>query len=216
MTKEKYSLLPLRDIVVYPKMIVPLFVGREKSIKALQKSVDNDQNIVLVTQKDPSVEDPQKEDVFQIGTLGTVLQLLKLPDDTVKVLVEGLERVRLDNVEPSDAGLEAEITILPDSKDDNPELEGIVRAVLSQFEEYVKLSKKIPPEVLVSVNQIEDYTKLADTIASHLALKLADKQALLEGKSLSERFEMLLGFMDAEITMLEVENRIRNRVRKQM
>ena len=216
MTKEKYSLLPLRDIVVYPKMIVLLFVGREKSIKALQKSVDNDQNIVLVTQKDPSVEDPQKEDVFQIGTLGTVLQLLKLPDDTVKVLVEGLERVRLDNVEPSDAGLEAEITILPDSKDDNPELEGIVRAVLSQFEEYVKLSKKIPPEVLVSVNQIEDYTKLADTIASHLALKLADKQALLEGKSLSERFEMLLGFMDAEITMLEVENRIRNRVRKQM
>lgn len=216
MTKEKYSLLPLRDIVVYPKMIVPLFVGREKSIKALQKSVDNDQNIVLVTQKDPSVEDPQKEDVFQIGTLGTVLQLLKLPDDTVKVLVEGLERVRLDNVEPSDAGLEAEITILPDSKDDNPELEGIVRAVLSQFEEYVKLSKKIPPEVWVSVNQIEDYTKLADTIASHLALKLADKQALLEGKSLSERFEMLLGFMDAEITMLEVENRIRNRVRKQM
>lgn len=216
MTKEKYSLLPLRDIVVYPKMIVPLFVGRKKSIKALQKSVDNDQNIVLVTQKDPSVEDPQKEDVFQIGTLGTVLQLLKLPDDTVKVLVEGLERVRLDNVEPSDAGLEAEITILPDSKDDNPELEGIVRAVLSQFEEYVKLSKKIPPEVLVSVNQIEDYTKLADTIASHLALKLADKQALLEGKSLSERFEMLLGFMDAEITMLEVENRIRNRVRKQM
>lgn len=216
MTKEKYSLLPLRDIVVYPKMIVPLFVGREKSIKALQKSVDNDQNIVLVTQKDPSVEDPQKEDVFQIGTLGTVLQLLKLPDDTVKVLVEGLERVRLDNVESSDAGLEAEITILPDSKDDNPELEGIVRAVLSQFEEYVKLSKKIPPEVLISVNQIEDYTKLADTIASHLALKLADKQALLEGKSLSERFEMLLGFMDAEITMLEVENRIRNRVRKQM
>lgn len=216
MTKEKYSLLPLRDIVVYPKMIVPLFVGREKSIKALQKSVDNDQNIVLVTQKDPSVEDPQKEDVFQIGTLGTVLQLLKLPDDTVKVLVEGLERVRLDNVESSDAGLEAEITVLPDSKDDNPELEGIVRAVLSQFEEYVKLSKKIPPEVLVSVNQIEDYTKLADTIASHLALKLTDKQALLEGKSLSERFEMLLGFMDAEITMLEVENRIRNRVRKQM
>ena len=144
------------------------------------------------------------------------MQLLKLPDDTVKVLVEGLERVRLDNVEPSDAGLEAEITILPDSKDDNPELEGIVRAVLSQFEEYVKLSKKIPPEVLISVNQIEDYTKLADTIASHLALKLADKQALLEGKSLSERFEMLLGFMDAEITMLEVENRIRNRVRKQM
>ena len=214
--KDNYPLLPLRDIVVYPKMIVPLFVGREKSIKALQKGVDNDQNIVLVTQKDPTVEDPKSEDIFKVGTLGTVLQLLKLPDGTVKVLIEGLERVKLDKIIPSEDMIEAEITILPDAEEDNPELDGIVRAVLSQFEEYVKLSKKTPPEVLVSVNQIQDYTKLADTIASHLALKLNDKQALLEGKSLSERFEMLLGFMDAEITMLEVENRIRNRVRKQM
>lgn len=214
--KEKYPLLPLRDIVVYPKMIVPLFVGREKSINALQKVVDNDQNIVLVTQKDPSIEDPSAEDIFRVGTLGTVLQLLKLPDGTVKALIEGLERVKLDKIEPADNMIEAEITILPDAEEDNPELEGIVRAVLSQFEEYVKLSKKTPPEVLVSVNQIDDYTKLADTIASHLALKITDKQALLEGKSLAERFEMLLGFMDSEITMLEVENRIRNRVRKQM
>lgn len=214
--KDSYPLLPLRDIVVYPKMIVPLFVGREKSIKALQKGVDNDQNIVLVTQKDPAVEDPKSDDIFQVGTLGAVLQLLKLPDGTVKVLVEGLERVKLDKIMSSDDMIEAEITILPDVEEDNPELDGIVRAVLSQFEEYVKLSKKTPPEVLVSVNQIQDYTKLADTIASHLTLKLNDKQALLEGKSLSERFEMLLGFMDAEITMLEVENRIRNRVRKQM
>ncbi len=214
--KDNYPLLPLRDIVVYPKMIVPLFVGREKSIKALQKGVDNDQNIVLVTQKDPAVEDPKSEDIFQVGTLGTVLQLLKLPDGTVKVLIEGLERIKLDKIIPSEDMIEAEITILPDAEEDNPELDGIVRAVLSQFEEYVKLSKKTPPEVLVSVNQIQDYTKLADTIASHLALKLNDKQALLEGKSLFERFEMLLGFMDAEITMLEVENRIRNRVRKQM
>ena len=214
--KEKYPLLPLRDIVVYPKMIVPLFVGRAKSINALQKAVDNEQNVVLATQKDPSVEDPKEDDIFHVGTLGTVLQLLKLPDGTVKVLIEGLERVRLDKIELSDDMMESEITILPDVAEDNPELEGIVRAVLSQFEEYVKLSKKTPPEVLVSVNQIEDYTKLADTIASHLALKIADKQALLEGKSLYERFEKLLGFMDAEITMLEVENRIRNRVRKQM
>ena len=216
MKKEKYPLLPLRDIVVYPKMIVPLFVGRQKSINALQKVVDNDQNIVLVTQKDPAIEDPKADDIFHVGTLGTVLQLLKLPDGTVKALIEGLERVKLDKVEPLDDMIEAEITILPDAEEDNPELEGIVRAVLSQFEEYVKLSKKTPPEVLVSVNQIDDYTKLADTIASHLALKINDKQALLEGKSLAERFEMLLGFMDAEITMLEVENRIRNRVRKQM
>ena len=214
--EEKYPLLPLRDIVVYPKMIVPLFVGRAKSINALQKAVDNDQNIVLVTQKDPSVEDPQAEDIFHVGTLGTVLQLLKLPDGTVKVLVEGLERVKLNKITSGEDMSEAEITIMPDAEEDNPEIEGIVRAVLSQFEEYVKLSKKTPPEVLVSVNQIEDHTKLADTIAAHLALKIADKQALLEGKSLAERFEMLLGFMDAEITMLEVENRIRNRVRKQM
>ncbi len=216
MKKEKYPLLPLRDIVVYPKMIVPLFVGRAKSINALQKGVDNDQNIILVTQKDASIEDPTADDIFHVGTLGTVLQLLKLPDGTVKVLVEGLERVKLDKIEAVDDMIEAEITVLPDEAEDNPELEGIVRAVLAQFEEYVKLSKKTPPEVLVSVNQIEDRTKLADTIASHLALKIADKQALLEGKSLAERFEMLLGFMDAEITMLEVENRIRNRVRKQM
>ncbi len=214
--KEKFPLLPLRDIVVYPKMIVPLFVGRSKSINALQKVVDNDQNVVLVTQKDPSIEDPTSDDIFHVGTLGTVLQLLRLPDGTVKALIEGLERVNLENITSKDDMIEAEITILPDVEEDNPELEGIVRAVLSQFEEYVKLSKKTPPEVLVSVSQIDDHTKLADTIASHLSLKIADKQALLEGKSLSERFEMLLGFMDAEITMLEVENRIRNRVRKQM
>ena len=214
--KDKYPLLPLRDIVVYPKMIVPLFVGRKKSINALQKVVDNDQNIVLVTQKDPTTEDPTSDDVFHVGTLGTVLQLLKLPDGTVKALIEGVERVKIDKIIPNDDMIEVEITVNPDKPDDNPELEGIVRAVLSQFEEYVKLSKKLPPEVLVSVNQITDNTKLADTIASHLSLKINDKQALLEGKSLSERFELLLGFMDAEITMLEVENRIRNRVRKQM
>ena len=213
---SKYPLLPLRDIVVYPKMIVPLFVGRAKSINALQSVADSDQTVVLVTQKDPTVEDPTSDDIFQVGTLGTILQLLKLPDGTVKALIEGVERVRLDSIETGSDMMSASISILPDSTDEDPELEGIVRAVLSQFEEYVKLSKKTPPEVLISVNQIEDNSKLADTIASHLSLKIADKQALLEGKSLSERFEKLLGFMDAEITMLEVENRIRNRVRKQM
>ena len=214
--KESYPLLPLRDIVVYPKMIVPLFVGREKSIKALQQAVDSDQNIVLVTQKNAETEEPKEDDIYQVGTLGTVLQLLKLPDGTVKVLVEGLERVKLKKFSADENILEAEIVVMPDDPEDSPELEGAVRAVLSQFDEYVKLSKKIPPEVLVSVNQIEDYTKLADTIASHLSLKIADKQALLEGKSLAERFEKLIGFMDSEITLLEVENRIRNRVRKQM
>lgn len=214
--KEKYPVLPLRDIVVYPKMIVPLFVGREKSINALQEAMDNDQNIVLATQKDSTTEYPKSEDIFHVGTLGTVLQLLRLPDGTVKVLIEGLERVKLNKVSDEAAYMSANITVLPEKEDDSPELEGIVRAVLSQFEEYVKLSKKTPPEVLVAVNQIDDYSKLADTIASHLSLKIADKQSLLEGATLSERFEKILEFMDAEITLLEVENRIRNRVKKQM
>ncbi len=214
--KEKYPVLPLRDIVVYPKMIVPLFVGREKSIRALQEVVDTDQNIVLSTQKDASVENPSGDDIFHVGTLGTVLQLLRLPDGTVKVLIEGLERVKLDKIYDNEDFLTANITVMPESNADEAELEGVVRAVLAQFEEYVKLSKKTPPEVLVAVNQIDDYSKLADTIASHLALKIADKQALLEGQTLSERFEKILEFMDAEITLLEVENKIRNRVKKQM
>lgn len=214
--KEKYPVLPLRDIVVYPKMIVPLFVGREKSINALQKVVDGDQNIILVTQKDAAVEDPGSDDVYHVGTIGTVLQLLRLPDGTVKVLIEGLERVKIDKFYTNGSFMEANITVLPEVENDNLELEGLVRAVLSQFEEYVKLSKKTPPEALIAVNQIEDYSKLADTVATHLALKIPEKQALLEGATLSERFEKILGFMDAEITMLEVENKIKNRVKKQM
>ena len=214
--KEKYPVLPLRDIVVYPKMIVPLFVGREKSINALQEVVDKDQNIILTTQKDAAIEDPTSNDVYHVGTIGTVLQLLRLPDGTVKVLIEGLERVKIDKFYNTKSFMEANVTILPEIENNNQELEALVRAVLSQFEEYVKLSKKTPPEVLVAVNQIEDYSKLADTIASHLALKIPEKQALLEGTTLSERFEQILGFMDAEITMLEVENRIKNRVKKQM
>ena len=214
--KEKYPVLPLRDIVVYPKMIVPLFVGREKSINALQEVVDNDQNIILATQKDATVEDPTDDDIYHVGTIGTVLQLLRLPDGTVKVLIEGLERVKIDKFYKNQSYIEASVTILPDSDKNTQELEALVRAVLSQFEEYVKLSKKTPPEVLVAVNQIDDYSKLADTIASHLSLKIADKQALLEGATLNERFEKILGFMDAEITLLEVENKIKTRVKKQM
>ena len=214
--KEKFPVLPLRDIVVYPKMIVPLFVGREKSINALQKVVDSDQNIILVTQKDAAVENPSDDDVYHVGTIGTVLQLLRLPDGTVKVLIEGLERVKINKFYKNDSFMEASLTILPDAEKNNSELEALARAVLSQFEEYVKLSRKTPPEVLVAVNQIDDFSKLADTIASHLSLKIADKQALLEGATLSERFEKILGFMDAEITLLEVENKIKNRVKKQM
>lgn len=214
--KNIYPVLPLRDIVVYPKMIVPLFVGREKSIRALQKVVDQDQNIILLTQKEAAIEDPTENDVYHVGTVGTVLQMLKLPDGTVKVLIEGMERVKISKFIDNPDYMEVEAEILPDAEDNSTELEALVRAVLSQFEEYVKLSKKTPPEVLVSVNQIEDNSKLADTIASHLALKIADKQALLEGRTLKERFEKILGFMDAEITLLEVENKIKTRVKKQM
>lgn len=215
--KKKYPVLPLRDIVVYPKMIVPLFVGRDKSIRALQSVVDTEGNIILATQKDSAVEDPQSDDIYHIGTLGTVVQMLKLPDGTVKVLIEGMERVKISKFLKNKEFLEAEAEVIPEAKTKNSlELEALVRAVLSQFEEYVKLSKKTPPEVLVSVNQIEDFGKLADTIAAHLSLKIADKQALLEGKTLAERFEKILGFMDAELTVLEVENKIKSRVKKQM
>lgn len=213
---KTYPVLPLRDIVVYPKMIVPLFVGREKSIKALQSVVEGEQSIVLLTQKNASVEDPTPEDVFEVGTLGTILQLLKLPDGTVKVLIEGVERVKVKKFIKNDDFMEVKADILPQEDDNSAELEAMARAVLSQFEEYVKLSKKTPPEVLVAVNQIEDYAKLADTIASHLALKINDKQALLEGQTLKDRFEKILGFMNAEITLLEVENKIKSRVKKQM
>lgn len=216
MNKETYPILPLRDIVVYPKMIVPLFVGREKSIKALQQAIDNDQNIVLATQKEAAVEDPKPEDIFKVGTLGTVVQLVRLPDGTVKVLVEGLERVKIDDFIMADGFMQVDVEILAEDNVHDVETEALSRAVLSQFEEYVKLSKKVPPEVLVSVSQIEDYNKLADTIASHLSLKINEKQVLLEGKTLKDRFNKILEFMDAEITLLEVENKIKSRVKKQM
>ena len=214
--KEIYPVLPLRDIVVYPKMIVPLFVGRDKSIKALQTAADNDDNIVLVTQKDSAVEDPSPADLYHIGTLGAVLQMLKLPDGTLKVLIEGMERVKLEKFPEDTDFITAKVSPLPENAETGLELEALSRAVISQFEDYIKLSKKIPPEVLVSVNQIEDYSKLADTIASHLSLKVPEKQELLEAKTLKLRFEKILGFMNAELTLLEVENKIKNRVKKQM
>lgn len=214
--KETFPLLPLRDIVVYPKMIVPLFVGREKSIRALQSAIDHDQSIVLATQKDAAVEEPEENDIFKIGTLGTVVQLVKLPDGTVKVLVEGMERVKIDTFIPNDGFMKVEVVSLPETEEHDVEEEALSRAVLSQFEEYVKLSKKTPPEVLVSVSQIDDLNKLADTISSHLSLKIEDKQALLECVTLKERFHKLLELMDSEITLLEVENKIKSRVKKQM
>ncbi len=216
--KETFPVLPLRDIVVFPKMIVPLFVGREKSIAALQEIINSEKNIILITQKDASTEDPTAKDVYDVGVLGTVLQLLKLPDGTLKVLIEGLERVKIDKFLKNDSFLEAYATILPQPDEDEKDfkMQAMVRAVMGQFEEYVKLSHKVSSDVLPSVAQIKDYSKLADTIASHLSLKIAEKQMLLEAHSLSDRFEKILGFMDAEITMIEVENKIKNRIKNQM
>ncbi len=216
-TKIKCPVLPLRDIVVYPKMIVPLFVGREKSIKALQSVADDDGNIILLTQKDATIDDPQSDDVYHIGTLGAIVQMLRLPDGTVKVLIEGMERVKIAKFCKNKEFMLAEAETLPEEESRNSlELEALVRAVLSQFEEYVKLSRKTPPEVLVSVNQLKDYAKMADTIAAHLSLKIEDKQALLEGRTLADRFEKILEFMNSELTVLEVESKIKNRVKKQM
>ena len=215
-TDTKYPVLPLRDIVVFPHMIVPLFVGREKSIKALEDVMNDDKQILLTTQKDAANDDPGKEDVYQIGTIGTVLQLLKLPDGTVKVLVEGSFRAKISNFTDNEAFFEAYAEKIEEIDGDQQEQTALGRAVVTQFEQYIKLNKKIPPEVLTSVKQIEDTAKLADTIASHLAVKISEKQALLELDSILERLEKIYAHMEGEIGVLQVEKRIRNRVKRQM
>lgn len=211
-----YPVLPLRDIVVFPHMIVPLFVGREKSVRALEDVMKEDRQILLVAQKNAAQDDPSSEDIFTVGTVSTVLQLLKLPDGTVKVLVEGGKRARILRFTDRPAFFEAEVQVIEDRPADRQELEALARSVVSQFEQYIKLNKKIPPEVLVSINQIEDPSKLADTVASHLALKIADKQELLEIESVIERLERIYSHMESEIGVLQVEKRIRNRVKRQM
>ena len=211
-----YPVLPLRDIVVFPHMIVPLFVGREKSINALEDVMQEDKQVFLATQKNAGVDDPSYDDVFEIGTIGTILQLLKLPDGTVKVLVEGTQRAKIRKYLDNDKFFEAEAEKIEDSGEDNQEQKALSRAVVTQFEQYIKLNKKIPPEVLVSVNQIDDASKLADTIASHIAVKIQEKQELLELSSVSERLEKIFSHMEGEIGVLQVEKRIRNRVKRQM
>ncbi|MGQ0527618.1 MAG: endopeptidase La [Alphaproteobacteria bacterium] len=213
---DSYAVLPLRDIVVFPNMIVPLFVGRQKSVQALEHVMHTDKKIFLVTQKSPSHDDPGPAELYEVGTIGTILQLLKLPDGTVKVLVEGGARAKIVNYLKDKTYLEAHIIKITDSTPVNDELEALMRAVTTQFEQYVKLNKKIPPEVIISVNQIEDASKMADTIASHLSLKIDQKQELLEIANTSERLERIYGFMEGEIGVLQVEKRIRNRVKRQM
>jgi ATP-dependent Lon protease len=211
-----YPVLPLRDIVVFPGMIVPLFVGREKSVKALEEVMKDDKQILLIAQKNASQDDPGPEDIYTIGTLGTVLQLLKLPDDTVKVLVEGGRRVRVTGYTDRADFFEARAVEMEDAAADSSELQAAARTVVSEFENYVKLNKKVPPEVVVSINKIEEPGKLADTISAHLALKVAEKQQLLELDSVSKRLERILGLMEGEIGVLQVEKKIRNRVKRQM
>ena len=209
-------MLPLRDIVVFPHMIVPLFVGREKSVRALEEVTNGDGRILLAAQHDAGVDDPGPDDIFPVGTVGSILQLLKLPDGTVKVLVEGGERAKITAFTDQSEFVEAEADILADNETGTPELKALARTVVAQFESYVKLNKKIPPEVLVSVNQIEEPSKLADTIAAHLALKIPEKQQLLETEDVKDRLERVFAFMEGEIDVLEVEKRIRGRVKRQM
>ena len=211
-----FPVLPLRDIVVFPHMIVPLFVGREKSVRALEEVTNGDGRILLAAQHDAGVDDPGPDDIFPVGTVGSILQLLKLPDGTVKVLVEGGERAKITAFTDQSEFVEAEADILSDNETGTPELKGLARTVIAQFESYVKLNKKIPPEVLVSVNQIEEPSKLADTIAAHLALKIPEKQQLLETEDVKDRLERVFAFMEGEIDVLEVEKRIRGRVKRQM
>ena len=213
---QTLAALPLRDIVVFPHMIVPLFVGREKSVKALEKVMHEDKQILLVTQKSPAEDDPGPEDLYTVGTIGTILQLLKLPDGTVKVLVEGGARVKVDKFDNDSEYLKCEVSEIVDNTPITEELEALSRAVTTHFEQYVKLNKKIPPEVIVSVNQIEEPSKMADTIASHLALKIEQKQELLEIASTADRLEKIYGFMEGEIGVLQVEKRVRGRVKRQM
>ena len=211
-----YPVLPLRDIVVFPHMIVPLFVGREKSIAALEEVMRSERYILLATQENPTDDDPDTGAIYKVGTLATVLQLLKLPDGTVKVLVEGASRAKVGVYVRTDDYYEAMAEVLADEIENKIEVQALSRSVVTEFEGYVKLNKKISPEVVGSVGQIEDFAKLADTVASHLAVKIADKQAILEMPSVARRLEKVLGLMESEISVLQVEKRIRTRVKRQM
>ncbi|MFN3890194.1 MAG: endopeptidase La [Beijerinckiaceae bacterium] len=213
---ETYPVLPLRDIVVFPHMIVPLFVGREKSIRALEEVMKGDRHILLATQKNATEDDPAADAIFSTGTLATVLQLLKLPDGTVKVLVEGAARASVKAYTRTDEYYEAEAAVIAEDLGDGVEVEALARSVVSEFESYVKLNKKVSAEVVAAVGQIDDFSKLADTVASHLAIKIGDKQEILETASVAKRLERCLGLMESEISVLQVEKRIRTRVKRQM
>ena len=217
-SKSALPLLPLRDVVVYPHMVIPLFVGREKSILALDEAMSRDKQILLSAQKRADVDEPELEDINDFGTLADILQLLKLPDGTIKVLVEGGQRARISNIHKSEDGFfAADATVIPVADDyDEKEMEVLVRSVTSLFEQYVKLNKKLAPEILTSLTGIEDPSRLADTVAAHLSLKIEEKQRILEIEATPERLEYLMSLMEGELDMLQVEKRIRGRVKQQM
>ena len=213
---KTYPVLPLRDIVVFPHMIVPLFVGRDKSVKALEQVMDSEKKILLVAQKDANLDEPGVDDIYRIGTLASVLQLLKLPDGTVKVLVEGVERIKIEDFVQTDEFFEANTIEVSPSDDPVDELEALSRSVIGKFSQYVKLNNKIPAEVMESTNEIEDEGKLSDVVASHLSLKISDKQELLENSSVTSRLEKIYSVMESEIGVMQVEKKIRRRVKSQM
>jgi len=214
--QTSYPLLPLRDVVVYPHMVIPLFVGREKSIVALESAMEGEKQIILVAQRDHLEDDPGVADIYEVGTLATILQMLKLPDGTLKVLVEGLYRVRIEAPFDDKTFMRSTAAELNGKDLLEEETEALVRSTTGLFEQYVNLSKKIPPEVIATVSGIEDANRLADTIASHMTLSLEQKQEVLEIADLTLRLEHLMGLMEAEIDLFQIEQRIRGRVKKQM
>ncbi|MCL2887410.1 MAG: LON peptidase substrate-binding domain-containing protein, partial [Betaproteobacteria bacterium] len=209
-------LLPLRDVVVFPHMVIPLFVGRPKSIKALEMTMETGRHILLVAQKSAAKDEPEAEDLYRVGCMANILQMLKLPDGTVKVLVEGTQRATIEAIDTSAAVFMATAAPLPQAAVEDHEIEAMRRTVLAQFDQFVKLNKKIPPEVLSSIAGIEDAGRLADTIAAHLPLKLEQKQEVLEMGSVRDRIDRLLSQLESEIDILQVEKRIRGRVKRQM
>jgi len=215
-SSDLYPILPLRDIVVYPNMIVPLFVGRDKSIQALEEVMNNDRELFLVSQVDSTTEDPNEDSLYKVGTIASVIQLLKLPDNTVKVLVEGTSRAKIRNFIKGEKFHQVEVDFIKEIIPDDPEIEAISRSCLMEFENYTKINRKIPTDTFGSVSEIDDYSKIADTIASNLQIKLSQKQKILETNNLKERFELILSFLEGEIDVLQTEKRIRGRVKRQM
>ncbi|MGN6619625.1 MAG: LON peptidase substrate-binding domain-containing protein, partial [Sphingomonas sp.] len=213
---QRYPVLPLRDIVVFPNMIVPLFVGRDKSVAALEAAMAADKEIFLIAQLDPSQDDPGRDDLYDMGVSATVLQLLKLPDGTVRVLVEGKERAALDDLEETGDYLTGAVKLVEDLAAESKEVSALMRSVVDQFENYAKLNRKLPAETAVQLSEIDDAARLADAVAGNISIKVADKQALLVELDPAKRLEMAFAFMEGELGVLQVEKKIKSRVKRQM